>query len=166
MKKLVLVCLLTLLLTGCARVTQPDAPEFELENVAGGLLKSSDLKGKVVIVDFWATWCVPCIQEIPNYNALHKELAGKDVALIGFTVESGTLEDVKAKVEEFGASELAIEYPLVMGTEDAIEGFGGYIGIPTTFVIGKDWKIHRKILGNVPGKKEALNKEIALLLAK
>lgn len=136
------------------------APDFDLEKIAGGALKSADLKGKVVIVDFWATWCAPCIQEIPNYNALYEKWSGKGVELIGVTLESGALDDVKAEVID-----LNMKYPVVMGDDDIGQGFGGLIGFPTTFVVSKDWKIHQKYLGLTQNKKEKLEKDIQTLLA-
>ena len=137
-----------------------DAPEFDVEKIAGGKINSSELKGSVVIVDFWATWCVPCIKEIPNYNKMYEEMAGKDVRILGMTFQSGDLDEVKPKVEEFG-----IKYPVAMGTDQVEEGFGGFLGLPTTFVIGKDWKVYKKYLGNATNKKATLEKDIAQLLA-
>src|SRR5438067_12328349 len=134
MKK-ALALLLILILAGCtakqpgSTATGPSpsgqksmAPDFELENVAGGTLKSDDLKGKVTVVDFWATWCEPCISEIPNYNALRQTYADKGVEILGVTVESGPLKDIKPKVEE-----LQMKYPVVVGTDKVIDGFGGLI---------------------------------------
>src|SRR5437773_1819086 len=70
--------------TGNIKPTGP-APDFDLENVAGGKLKSADLRGKVVIVDFWATWCEPCLSEIPKFNQMTDEYKGKDVEILGIT---------------------------------------------------------------------------------
>ena len=135
-------------------------PEFELEKIAGGTLKSADLKGKVVIVDFWATWCTPCIQEVPNYNALSAKYAGKGAMILGMTMESGSLKEVQPKVAKF-----KMEYPIVMGTDEVEKGFGGTIGYPTTFVVTKDGKIYKKILGIVANKRAVLEKDIEKLLA-
>ena len=175
MKKLLTAFLFGLLASGCGS-PQPaatvnsssatsglkaigDAPDFDVEKIAGGMLNSSELKGKVVIVDFWATWCVPCIQEIPNYNKLNEEMADKDVRILGMTFQSGDIDEVKPKVAEFG-----MKYPVAMGNDKVEEGFGGYLGLPTTFVIGKDWKIYKKYLGMTSNKKAALEKDIAALL--
>ena len=136
------------------------APEFELDNVAGGKLKAADLKGKVTIVDFWATWCEPCIAEIPNWNNIQATHGDKGVTMLGITVESGPLKDIKPKVEE-----LKMMYPVVVGNDDVVEGFGGLIGFPTTFIVTKDWKIYKKYLGMTPNKKVQIEKDIATLLA-
>ena len=96
------------------------APEFELENVAGGKLKALDLKGKVSVIDFWATWCEPCIAEIPKFNQLHEEYP--NVQVIGITVMSPH-EDIKPKVKEVG-----MKYTVLVGNDDVADGFGrGYV---------------------------------------
>ena len=136
------------------------APDFELEKVAGGTLKSSDLKGKVTVVDFWATWCEPCIAEIPNYNKIHESYAGKGVEVLGITVESGPLKDIKPHVEEF-----QMKYSVVVGDEKVVEGFGGLIGFPTTFIVDRDWRVYKKYLGMTRNKKDMIEKDIEKLIA-
>ncbi len=135
------------------------APEFILASLAGGDLNSEDLKGKVIVVDFWATWCQPCIEEIPNFNALHYE-QDDNVVMLGITVESGTFDDVEPYIAELG-----IEYPVVMGNEDVVAGFGGLIGFPTTFVVSPDWKIYKRYIGQKPDKKELIEQDIIDLTA-
>jgi cytochrome c biogenesis protein CcmG, thiol:disulfide interchange protein DsbE len=135
------------------------APDFDLENIAGGKLKSADLKGKVAVVDFWATWCEPCLSEIPKYNKMADEYKGKDVQIVGITVESPH-EDIKPKVKETG-----MKYTVLVGNDAVVEGFGGIIGWPTTFVVTKDWKIYRKYMGALPDKEARIKKDIEKLLA-
>jgi thiol-disulfide isomerase/thioredoxin len=169
--KTALALLVILILAGCT-TNQPGAagvkptgqksmaPMFELENIAGGKLKSDDLKGKVTVVDFWATWCEPCISEIPNYNALREKYSGKGVEILGITVESGPSKDIKPKVEE-----LKMKYPVVVGNDEVIDGFGGLIGFPTTFIVDKDWKVYKKYLGMTRNKKEQIEKDLQALIA-
>ena len=167
-----LTILFVLVLAGCG-LSQPSgdtpqstnqqksaAPDFELARVSGGTLKSSDLKGKITIVDFWATWCEPCIAEIPNYNKIHEKYDGKGVQMLGITVESGPLKDIKPKVDDF-----QMKYAVVVGDDKVIEGFGGLIGFPTTFIVDKDWKVYKKYLGMTRNKRELIEKDIEKLLA-
>ena len=169
MKNLLAALFGVALLAGCVTtsksnrplVVMQDAPEFTLKNVLGGELKSADLKGKVVVVDIWATWCVPCKVEIPGYNELRAKYKDQGVEFVGVTFDSGSLEKVKPWVKE-----LEIKYPVVMGTDAVDAGFGGHPGYPTTILVGKDWKVYRKFLGSVPSKKALLEKDILALLSK
>ena len=169
MKQIVWISLLSLGLASCGPGSQltkttiepqgedalPSAPDFELASLAGGVINSKDLYGKVVMVDFWATWCVPCIEEIPNYNTLHAEQNSDEFVMLGVTVHSGSFDDVEPYIEEFG-----IQYPVVMGDESVVEGFGGLVGWPTTFVVSPNWKIYKRYLGQTPGKKETIEQDI------
>ena len=139
--------------------TEVSAPEFDLVNVAGGRTKSADIKGKVAVIDFWATWCAPCIVEIPNFNDLHAEHKSKGVQMLAITVESGSLDKIKPKVAQF-----EMTYPVLVGNDKVVEGFGGQRGFPTTYVVTKDWKIYKKYLGMRANKKELIEKDIEKLL--
>jgi thiol-disulfide isomerase/thioredoxin len=169
--KILLAALTTaLLLSGCVATSKSNkplvalqkAPNFSLKNVLGGDLKSEELKGKVVVIDFWATWCVPCKAEIPEYIELRRKLKDQGVEFVGVTFDSGSsVEDVKPFLKD-----LKIDYPVVMGTDEIDTAFGGHPGYPTTFLVGKDWKIYRKIFGSDPNKITRLEKDITELLAK
>jgi thiol-disulfide isomerase/thioredoxin len=175
MKSTVVILTLMFVLSGC-NLTRPDskaltsevrddtkqlAPEFDLVNVAGGTMKSSDIKGKVAIIDFWATWCAPCLVEIPNFNKLHALHDGKGVQMLAITVESGNLDSIKSKV-----AKVDMKYPVLMGDDKVVEGFGGIIGFPTTYVVTKDWRIYKKYLGMTPHKRELIEEDIEELLTR
>jgi thiol-disulfide isomerase/thioredoxin len=161
--------LLAFVLLGCTKAsTAPEsngvavkgpAPDFELENIAGGKIKAADLKGKVSVIDFWATWCEPCWSEIPKYNKMLDEYHGKNVEIVGITVES-PYKDIKPKAKELG-----IKYKVLVGNDSVQEAFGGMIGYPTTFVVTKDWKIYKKYMGALPDKDARIKKDIEKLLA-
>src|SRR5437867_4705745 len=171
MKKTAMAFAIVLALLGCGsrrpgsssdtKAAQPKgpAPDFDLENVAGGKTKAADLKGKVSVIDFWATWCEPCIREIPNFNKLHEAYPGEEVEVIAITVESPHGE-IASKVKEFG-----MKYPVLVGNDEVVKGFGGLIGFPTTFLVTKDWKVYKKYLGALPNKQETIKKDIEKLLA-
>src|SRR3982074_138368 len=94
------------------------APAFDLAQVAGKTMKSADLDGNVVVVDLLATWCDPCVQEIPNFNALSEKYKGKKVRVIGIALASGSAAEVQAKVAEF-----KVKYPVLLGTDKVMSDF-------------------------------------------
>ena len=121
------------------------APALTFKDVATGAKVSlADLKGKVVVVDFWATWCVPCLGEIPGYIELQNKY-GKD----GLVIIGVSLDQAGPKVVKKFAKEKAVNYTLVMGSTDDLDALTGNPGadivVPTTFLIGRDGKlVHAK----------------------
>jgi thiol-disulfide isomerase/thioredoxin len=118
------------------------APEWTLKDVDGREVKAGDFKGKVVIVDFWATWCPPCRKEIPDYVALQEKYRARGLVILGFSVDELPPEEVKAFGEQF-----KVNYPLVMADGYTVEAFGGIEGLPTAFVIDRAGKIRHVKLG-------------------
>lgn len=108
------------------------APDFTLKSTDGKTVKLSDYRGKVVIVDFWATWCPPCKAEIPDFIKLYSRHKDGGFQMIGISLDEGGLKDVVPFMKEYG-----INYPIVLGTEEVVSAYGGIRGIPTTFVIDK-----------------------------
>ncbi len=118
------------------------APAWELQNVEGKAVKSSDFAGKVVILDFWATWCGPCRMEIPGFIELQRKYADKGLVVIGVSLD----RDGTAALKPFMAK-TGINYPIVLGDETIVSAFGGVEAIPTTFIIDRKGQIVRKHVG-------------------
>ncbi len=133
------------------------APEWGLRDLAGNPVKSDQFKGKVVVVDFWATWCPPCREEIPGFVDLHRRYADQGLVIVGISLDRTGPSAVKAFVEKFG-----MKYPVVIGDARTVEAFGGVEAIPTTFVIDRTGKIVGKHVGFAD--REAFEKEIKRLL--
>jgi len=133
------------------------APAWELKDVDGKTVKSSDFDGKVVILDFWATWCPPCKAEIPGFVELQKKYSDQGLVVIGVSLDEQGPAVVKPFMKQFG-----INYPVVMGNQQIVEAFGSFEGIPTTFVIDRSGKIGASHTGFAP--KEFFEKAIAPLL--
>lgn len=114
------------------------APDLSVVDLNGAALHTSNYKGKVVLVNFWAAWCTPCAEEVPQFIALQKKYHDQGLQVIGFSVEddAGELRDFYRKYQ--------MNYPVVPSDLNIADGFGGVLGLPTTFLIGKDNLIHGK----------------------
>ena len=135
-------------------------PSFDLESVDGTRFASKALEGKVVLIDFWATWCAPCIAEIPRWNELYGRYQGKGFVVLGVTIRSGWASDIKPDVKK-----LKIAYPVVVGDDNVEQAFGGIWGFPTTFLVNRKGQIYKKYTGTYPQKQEQIETDIQKLLA-
>jgi peroxiredoxin len=118
------------------------APAWELKDLDGKTVHSSDFKGKVVILDFWATWCPPCRAELPSFVALQKKYQDKGLTVVGMSVDKGSVDDVKAFAKQQG-----LNYPVVLADAKIAGAFGGIEGIPTTFIIDRNGHIVKQHVG-------------------
>jgi cytochrome c-type biogenesis protein len=132
------------------------APDIELKTVEGKPFRLSELKGRVVVLNFWATWCIPCRQEIPELNAMQRELGAKGLTIIG-----PSWDDTADGIRDF-QSDIKQEYTILIGGESVQEKFGGIPSLPTTFIIDREGRIRKKIIG--ARDREGFEKEIKPLL--
>jgi len=133
------------------------APDFSLKSVDGKTIKLSDYKGKVVIIDFWATWCGPCRRGIPDLVSIQKEFKN-DLVIIGISLDAEkTIKDVPGFVKSYD-----INYPIVYGDEKVVMAYGGIQSIPTAFVIDKKGNVVDRHIGLV-SKDTYVNKIKELL---
>lgn len=124
------------------------APDFELKDANGHTVRLSDYRGKVVLLDFWATWCGPCKVEIPWFQEFERQNKDKGFAVLGVAMD----EDGWDVVKPF-AQYMKINYRLVIGNESIAEKFGGVDALPTTFLIDREGKIAAVHVG-LSGKRD------------
>ena len=116
-------------------------PDLSLTDLNGSAIHTADYKNKVVLVNFWAAWCVPCAEEVPQFIALQKKYQGRGLQVIGFSVDDDAQE-----LQSF-YRKYQMNYPVVPSDIKVADAFGGVLGLPTTFVIGRDSRIHSKHTG-------------------
>jgi len=122
------------------------APDFALKDTQGKVVKLSDFKGKVVVIDFWATWCPPCRKEIPDFIDLYSKYKDKGFVMLGLSVDEGGLSDVIPFIKKN-----KINYTILMATNtDVPKAYGGIRGIPTTFVVDRRGIIREQFVGFRP----------------
>ena len=159
-----------LVLTGCSNVdrvtaaselknqkARKPAPDFSLKDSNGKLVKLSDYKGKVVLLNFWATWCGPCKIEIPWFIDFEQRYKDRGFAVIGVTMDEDSWDSVKPYI-----TEKKVNYRVVMGDDNVGKAYGGVDSLPTTFVIDREGRIASTHVGLV--SKSDYEHEIVKLL--
>lgn len=141
----------------CMADAKPANFNFTFKNLDGKDVALSSYKGKVVLLNFWATWCGPCKAEIPAFVELQQQYGDK-LAIVGFSVDD-TAEQAKAFADQY-----KINYPILLGEgrEELQDAYGPIWGIPASFLISKDGLVCRKHLGIAP--KAVFDREIAALM--
>lgn len=129
-----------------AGITQDEgpAPDFELATLEGNRFRLSDHEGKVVILNFWATWCAPCRVEIPDLIEMQEELKDEGVLFVGISLD----HEGKEIVEQF-AAEADFNYPILLDDGSVSDKYGGIYALPTTVLIDRDGNISYRIPGMV-----------------
>lgn len=118
-------------------------PDFSVKDFQGHEISSADLRGKVVLIDFWATWCQPCGKEMPGYQKLVERYGPSGFAVIGFKFDM--MMDTEDPV--MFAKRIGVRYPLAVGTEDLQQKFGGVEGLPTTMLYDRQGILRKKVVG-------------------
>ncbi len=169
MKKKILIILVILLMivpvfTGCNTTSKtPDrqkAPDFSWQAQSGKVMHLSDLKGKVVLLDFWATWCGPCRMTIPHVEALNNKYKDKGVVVMGINLDKASS---RTAVSQFIKNN-GITYLVISDANGKVGNMYGATSIPRFFIIDKQGNIAKMIVGYDPSMEEKFSKEIDSLL--
>jgi len=136
------------------------APEFKLQDANGQSVRLSDYKGKVVLLDFWATWCGPCKVEIPWFMDFEREFKDRGFAVLGVSMD----EDGWKVIKPYMAS-MQMNYPVLLGNDDVSNKYGGLDSLPTTLLIDRQGRIVSKHIGITGGKDDFKNAIVELLNA-
>lgn len=118
------------------------APDFTLDALDGKSVRLSDLRGKAVLLNFWATWCTPCKIEMPWFVELQNQYGGQGLQIVGVAMDDSSKEDIAKFAKDMG-----VNYPVLLGKEAVGDAYGGVPALPETFFIGRDGKIVDKIMG-------------------
>jgi thiol-disulfide isomerase/thioredoxin len=118
-------------------------PDFSVKDLQGHEISSADLRGKVVLIDFWATWCQPCKKEMPGYQKLAERYGRSGFAIVGFKFD--TMTDTEDPVHF--AKRIGVRYPLAVASDGLKRKFGGIEGLPTTMLYDRQGTLRKKLIG-------------------
>jgi peroxiredoxin len=148
----VAIALFLIAATPSARVLEATearpAPAWTLPDVDGRPVHSADFAGRVMVVDFWATWCPPCVKEVPGYVDLQRRYGERGLTVIGISLDRQGPEVVREFMRRHG-----VNYPMVMGDDAVVAAFGGVQAIPTTFVVDRAGRIVFSKVGYMPASE-------------
>ncbi|NOZ63823.1 MAG: TlpA family protein disulfide reductase [Caldiserica bacterium] len=142
MRKIFVGVVLLLALPYLVFAQEKQAADFALKNLQGEIVKLSDFQGKVIILNFWATWCPPCRKEIPFFVELQKKYGEKGLQVIGISIDRGGVKVLKRFAKKY-----EINYPVLLADSEVTKKYGGIVGIPTTFIINQKGGIVKKFIG-------------------
>jgi thiol-disulfide isomerase/thioredoxin len=161
MRRSLLFLIVLLSLEAFVPASDPPAavPPFRLKLLDGTVMHNKDLRERVSIIDFWGTWCGPCVAEIGDYNRFFNDYKDKGIRFVGVAVDSGTEGEVRQEVKR-----LKIGYPVAVPSLKELDAFGEILVFPTTWVVDGQGKVRKVFLGAPPDKHKTLRAVVDGLL--
>ncbi len=146
---------------GARRTSSPpavgeSAPALTLVDLGGNRIDTAALRGKVVLINFWAAWCTPCREEIPQFVTLQDKYGPQGFQAIGIS-----MDDKEDALRDF-CSKYKVNYPVVIGNQKIAQEYGGILGLPTSLLVGRDGRIHEKLAGSTDFAR--LERDVGMLL--
>jgi thiol-disulfide isomerase/thioredoxin len=135
-------------------------PGFEVHLFDNTMIGIGDIEGRIAVIDFWATWCKPCMAEVPDYNDFYREYKDKGVVFLALAVDSGKEEKVLEAARRFN-----MEYPAGAPSKKEIKTIGNIRAFPTTWIVSPEGEIVREFVGVIPEKHEVIREMVDELLA-
>lgn len=134
------------------------APDFALETLSGDSISLASLRGNVVLVNFWASWCPPCRVEMPGFEDVYRERRDDGFVIVGIATDVAS----RARIEAF-VREHDITYPILLASRDVISAYGGVDALPESFLVGRDGTIRHRVIGFFaePALRAAVAKALA-----
>lgn len=120
------------------------APPFVVKSTEGQTVRLAQLRGRPVILDFWATWCIPCRASLPDLNEMQQRYAGRGLVVVGLSVDDGDSQEVKRFAKRMG-----LRFPVALADERVMDQYGPIRSIPTTFFINRNGLVVRRVVGYV-----------------
>jgi len=137
-----------LLLLGLIGLVHAAVSEFILRDLDGVEHRLQDYRGKWIVVNYWATWCPPCVKEIPELNAFHNRHKNQGAVVVGVNMEDIADDQVRDFLNDF-----QVDYPILLAEADFRSPLGPIDGLPTTFLVSPEGKVVERILGQVSKKR-------------
>jgi thiol-disulfide isomerase/thioredoxin len=156
---LALILIATTFWFNCQSASRGSVLDVEVGGLDGKTYNLMETKGDLILVNFWATWCTPCKQEIPELVKLQNEYKDRGLSIVGISLDFGDAKKVKEFVEKW-----EINYAVFVGSQKVIQRYGGLYGIPVSFLVTKQGIIQKTYIGSLT--KEMVEKDLKILLKK
>jgi thiol-disulfide isomerase/thioredoxin len=143
---------------GPATAGEHPAPAFTIRSLDGKSLSSKKLKGRPLVIDFWATWCGPCRHSMPHLDAMYRRYEERGLVVVGLSLDEADPE----RVRQF-AHRLGVTFPIAMANEELLEGFGPIRALPTTYFVDRGGIVKRRVVGYID--EETLDAYVRELVA-
>jgi peroxiredoxin len=143
---------------GAAVTANAPAPDFTLKSLAGANLRLAEQRGRVVLINFWASWCAPCRQEMPHLNALHERYRSAGLVLLGVNVDDDARNGSEA------ARKLAVGFPVLLDTDKRVSRLYDMSAMPATVLLDRDGRVRHLHRGYREGMETLYDAQVRALL--